>query len=310
MRPKQIVTVLMIAVVGVVLGGLWGSQQDAGYETTHTVALNDVVRASDQSGTRLVSFITTMQQSTTRQRAAESSGLPLSRFDGIFPSRVDDSMIIEVRAITDRADAGDAIDALIQATLVEVIEAEQATEQIIVDASAAEVTQLEIERDAIHAASNTAPGSDLADRLEQDQFQLISAEAQLANLPADETYWNTRLPGDIEAYELRIQAISPSIDRWIEIDQRLDDLDESHGDAVRRLAELEPSAAIAEAGTAVTAGDPTQRSGRIAAGRWAALIGGLTLLAGASVVGIESVLRGQPAPSSTRSDPASSASVS
>lgn len=310
MKPRQIVTVLVIAVVGVVLGGLWGSQQDAGFETTHTVALNDVVRSSSQSGTRLVSFITAMQQSTTKQRAADASGLALSQFNGIFPSRVDDSMIIEVRAISDQADAGEAIDALIEATLLEVIESEQATEQVIVDTSADEVAQLVTERDAIHAASGTAPGSDLADRIERDQFQLAAAREQLANLPADETFWNARLPGEIEAYETRIDAIRPSLDRWIEIDEQLDNLDDSHGDAVRRLAELEPSDDIAMAGTAVTAGDPAQRSGRIAAGRWAALVGGLTLLAGLSVVGLESVLRSQPAPSSTRSDPASSASAS
>lgn len=291
MNPKQIFFALAAAFIGLVIGGLYGSQQDPGYQTTHAVALDEVVRSGGQSGTRVVSFITTVQQDETKDRAAEASGLDRAGFDGIFASRTDDSMVIEVQARTSSTDgASDHVAALIQAALLEEIEAERATEQIIVDASSEEVAALEMELASIYDDTSLVRGENLAERRSRDQFNLDSAIAQLAALPDDETYWNIRLPGDIDAYETRLTAIDLRLDRWLEINERLDLLDDTHGDAVRRLAELEASDEIAAAGTAVLRGDTSALSSRATAGRWAAVIGAFSFVGALAFLGIGSML--------------------
>lgn len=298
MNPKQIVFTLAFATVGLVLGGLWGSQQDPGYETTHVVMLEQVLRTSSfESGPRTAAFSTALLQESSRERAAEATGLDPSDFRGIFASRVDSTSVMEVSAITaDRQGADERINALVEATLLELINQERATEQLIVDGAAAEIADLEATLVEIYEATDIARGSDLADRLERDTFALNSAISQLENLPEDETFWRIRLPGDIEAYEDRIAAIAPVLDSWIEANERLDELDETSGDAEQRLAELASAEAIARAGTAVLDGATEARSTRIAAGRWAAVGAAFGLVTAVLVVGLGTVAANRSSP--------------
>lgn len=291
MNPKQIVFTLAVTMVGLVLGGLWGTQQDPGYETTHVVMLEQVLRTSSfESGPRTAAFSTALLQESSRQRAAEATGLDPSDFKGIFASRVDTTSVMEVSAITtDRQGAGERINALVEATLLDLIDQERATEQLIVDGSAAEIADLEAALVEIYGTTEVARGSDLADRLERDKFALTSAIGQLENLPEDETYWRVRLPGDIEAYEARIAAISPVLDSWLETNERLDELDETSGDAEQRLVELASAETIAREHTAVLDGATAARSTRIAAGRWAAVGAAFGLVTAVLIVGLGAV---------------------
>jgi hypothetical protein len=291
MNPRQIVVTLAVTAIGMILGGLWGTQQDPGYETRHVVMLEQVLRTgSFESGPRTAAFSTALQQESSRVRAAEATGLDPSDFTGIFASRVDSTSVMEVNAITsDRQEAAGRVSEMIEATLLEVIEQERATEQLIVDQAAPEVAQIEATLVEIYETSGVARGADLAEQLERDRFELASAIGQLENLSEDETYWRVRLPGDIEAYEDRIAAITPVLEPWLEADERLDELDDSSGDAERRLAELALAETIAKERTAVLEGTTVARDNRIAVGRWAAIGGSIALAATALVIGLGTV---------------------
>jgi hypothetical protein len=295
MNPKQIVFTLAVTAVGLVLGGLWGTQQDAGYETRHVVMLEQVMRTrSFEAGPRTAAFSAALLQESSRERAAEATGLDPSDFEGIFAKRVDSSSIMEVDAVTSvREGAADRISGLIEATLLELIDQERSIEQLVVDGAASELADLEATLDDIYQTAGVARGSDLADQLEGDRFNLTSSIGQLENLPESDTYWVVRLPGDIEAYEARIAAITPVLDSWQEASERLDELDDTAGDAERRLTELESAEAIAREGTAVLEGTTVARSTRIAAGRWTAIGGVVGLAVALTYVGVSAVMAGR-----------------
>ena len=194
MNPRQILFTLAVTAVGLVLGGLWGSLQDPGHETTHVVMIEQVLRIEPhESGPRTAAFSTAMRQESTRNRAAEATGLDPDEFNGIFTKRVDDTSVVEVSAVTsDRENAADRISAMIEATLLELIDQERSTEQLIIDSTADEIADLDATLADIYESAGVARGANLSEQLEQDQFNLISAVGQLESLPADDTYWSVR----------------------------------------------------------------------------------------------------------------------
>ncbi len=273
MSKVQIVFTLCITAAGLIVGGLWGLMQDAGYEARHVVMADQALQTPDyEPGPRTAAFIIAMNRVETRERAAESTGQSPEEFEGIYAARVEDSSLIEVIGTSASASGlSDRINALSEATLLELIDQERASADVIVETTASELTTLEEHLDQLADQTGVAPDADFENRLQDDRFSLASTEAQLSGLPDDETYWNVRLPGEIKALTDRIDAVSLVLDDWRATRDRIDAIEESSGSAISRLTELESARSIVLSGSAVLASEPSVLPKRIAVGRWAAI---------------------------------------
>ena len=280
MNQRQIVFALSVTMVGLVLGGLWGLRQDAGFEARHIVMADQAMQTPVyEAGPRAAAFIIAMNREETRDRAAEATGLSSSDFEGIFAAGVEDSPLLEVIGTADVSSGlGDRIAALSEATLLELIDQERAASQVIVDATASELAELNQQLDEYSESTGVARDGDLESRLEGDLFNLDSSIQQLANQPEDETYWTVRLPGEITALNNRIESVTEVLDSWRITSDRIEVLADSSGSAEERLIKLDLAEDIVRSGSATLASEPSPLSARIAAGRWAAVGGAVAFI--------------------------------
>lgn len=238
-----------LAAAGLAAGVVLGSRAPVQYETGLAVEVGQVMSFNPwEANLQTARFGQAILRPDLQQVAAEQVGLDRSDILDVAAEQTDDSPIVQVRmAVEDPDAAGDALVALVDVTLRDLVDSEMAPQRLIVDELRPQLDAANAELQAIWDETGEAPGTNLADAYNQATFTLQSATAELE--VATEQWRLDQLPGIISAAQDELDRVTPALDRWYEVTTRIDQFDAQVTPAETRIRQLELGLDVVEAGT-------------------------------------------------------------
>ena len=270
-RPMWLAaTVAALAVAGAVAGGVLGMQSATEYEINASAQIDHVLGFPPwEANQETARFAHTLRRDDIRQGAVDASGLPSTAFGQISAISENDAPLVDVMlVVTDGAQGTRAIEQLIDAALLEMVASDRVPEQIVVDANADALADVEAELESIYADTGTAPGTNLADRYNRAILDLQLAQAELA--VATEQFRIDRLPAEIEVRQELVDTLEPVVGRWGDARDLHNMLETRIAPAVDRLQQLDLGLEVLERGSHVSDVTSAEVPRRTTVGRHAA----------------------------------------
>ncbi len=285
-RPVTSALVLVgLAAMGLGAGVAQGTRAPVQYETSVAVEVGQVMSFSPwEANLQTARFGQAILRPDLQEIAAEQVGLDRSKILDIAAEQTDDSPIVQIRMTVEDPDgADDALVALVDVTLRDLVESEMAPQRLIVDDLRPQLDTANTELEAIWDAVDEAPGTDLAGAFNQAQFNIESASAELE--VASEQWRIDQLPGIISASQDELDRITPVLDGWYDITTRISQLEGQLTPAETRLRQLELGLGVIAGGTHLSAIEVSElpRSSNLI--RWAAGGTAIGIAAGLAVLG-------------------------
>jgi hypothetical protein len=251
-RPSARTAALLLggaAALGLAVGAVLGSRLPVRYDASVAVEIDQVLGFDPwEANLQTARFGQAVLRTDLQEDAMALVDLRPSDLGDISARRTTDSPIVQVRAIVDDRDrSDDALIALVDLTLKDLLERDRSPQQLLIDQLLPDLDAARAELDALWLATDEPPGTNLADAYDEARFTISSATAELA--VATEQWRLDQLPGIIEAAQDDVDRLAPALDEWHDVSTRVAELEAEMQPAEARLRALELGQRVIGAGS-------------------------------------------------------------